>query len=123
MVAFSDSAAAELPISRTRKILCSGGALIALMLAAAAPTAGAGPSGGARQPDLRQAKLSQAGRSLAFTLTTAAPVPLARLDRLPEARGGGSPTSAWRCAAAVTAASAASASAGRAEPIAAPGSS
>jgi peptidoglycan/xylan/chitin deacetylase (PgdA/CDA1 family) len=91
MVAFSDSAAAEPPISRTRKILCSGAAaLIALLVAGATPIAGAS-SRDARQPDLRQAKLSQAGRSLIFTLATGAPVPLARLDRLPQARGGGSP--------------------------------
>jgi peptidoglycan/xylan/chitin deacetylase (PgdA/CDA1 family) len=91
MVAFSDSAAAEPPISRTRKILCSGAAaLIALLVAGATPIAGAS-SRDATQPDLRQAKLSQAGRSLIFTLATGAPVPLARLDRLPQARGGGSP--------------------------------
>ena len=92
------------PISRTRKILCSGAAaLIALLLAGAAPTAGAGApsagagapsagagttSRGAKQPDLLAAKLTQAGRRLTFTLTTAAPVPLGRLDRLPETRGG-----------------------------------
>jgi peptidoglycan-N-acetylglucosamine deacetylase len=90
MVAFPDSAAAEPPISRTRKILCScGAALATLLLAGSAPAAGASPpSGTVGQPDLLQAKLSQAGRSLTFTLGTAAPVALARLDRLPNPRGG-----------------------------------
>jgi peptidoglycan/xylan/chitin deacetylase (PgdA/CDA1 family) len=97
----SGSAAAEPSISRIRKILCSGGvALIVLLPAGAAPTAAAGttatagtgtPAGGARQPDLRQARLSQTGRSLRFTLATAAPVPLARLDRLPAAGADGPP--------------------------------
>jgi peptidoglycan/xylan/chitin deacetylase (PgdA/CDA1 family) len=95
MVAFSDSAAAESLIPRTRKIPCSGAvALIALLLAGAAPSAAADPpSSKAGQPDLRHAQLSQAGRNLTLTLTTAAPVPLARLDRLPSPRGG----SAYLC--------------------------
>jgi peptidoglycan/xylan/chitin deacetylase (PgdA/CDA1 family) len=43
---------------------------------------------GRSQTDLVRAKLSQAGRSLTFTLRTASPLPLATLDRLPSPRGG-----------------------------------
>jgi peptidoglycan-N-acetylglucosamine deacetylase len=47
-----------------------------------------GATGGA---DLQRASLSQAGQSLIFTVRTASPVRLARLDRLPPAGGAGSP--------------------------------
>jgi len=89
----SRSFAAEPQISRIRKILCSGAATLLVVLLTGAPTtAGAGhPAGEAGQSDLLSAKLLQAGQSLVFTLRTAAPVPLAALDRLPKARGGGSP--------------------------------
>jgi peptidoglycan/xylan/chitin deacetylase (PgdA/CDA1 family) len=42
-----------------------------------------------RSADLQRASLSQAGRDLIFTVATTAPVPLAKLDRLPR-RGDGS---------------------------------
>lgn len=41
--------------------------------------------------DLQRANLSQAGRDLILTVRTASPVRLAKLDRLPAARGAGSP--------------------------------
>ena len=87
----------DLAIHRSRKILCIA-ALVACVLTGAGDALGAGaltragagsesvaPDGG----DLRRATLSQAGRKLIFTVRTAAPVSLARLDRLPNIRGGG----------------------------------
>jgi peptidoglycan/xylan/chitin deacetylase (PgdA/CDA1 family) len=50
---------------------------------------GGGGNAGARR-DLRRADLSQAGRDLVLTLQTAAPVPLASLDRFPNLERPGS---------------------------------
>ncbi len=80
-----------------RKILCIA-ALAAILLDGAA-AAGAGdaaaaatgdaPPGGAHA-DLLWAGLFQAGRSLVFTVRTATPVPLRRLERLPSPGRAGS---------------------------------
>jgi peptidoglycan-N-acetylglucosamine deacetylase len=85
--------AAVLLTSRELKILCSGVvALLALMLLGAiAATAAGDPPGATGEGDLLGANLSQAGQSLIFALRTAAPVQLAKLDRLPDALGAGSP--------------------------------
>lgn len=94
METLTETAAAEHSIPRTLKILCSGAAtLLVAMPAAAAGTAAARSRPGRssqRSPDLVQAALSQAGRDLVFTVRTAAPLPLAKLDRLPNG-GTGSP--------------------------------
>jgi peptidoglycan/xylan/chitin deacetylase (PgdA/CDA1 family) len=77
------------PIPRTRKIPLSGAAaLLALALVGAAAAAGEPAT---EAGDLLRAELSQSGQSLIFALRTAAPVRLAKLDRLPDAGGAGSP--------------------------------
>ncbi len=82
-----ESVASDLPISRARKILCIS-LLVGIVLGATANGAAAvgasGTSSESRPPDLLRAQLSQAGRSLIFSLRTATPVPLGQLDRLPE---------------------------------------
>lgn len=70
-----------------RKILCTL-ALAALLAAGAVKGAGAGDPGARTMPrDLLRAALSQSGRKLILTVRTAAPVPLARLSRLPPGPG------------------------------------
>jgi len=90
MDAVIESVAREAAISRSRKILC-----IALLAAvspwiAAAPARAESTSDGNGPTNLRRAQLSQSGRSLIFALRTAAPVPLAQLDRLPNVLRPGS---------------------------------
>jgi peptidoglycan-N-acetylglucosamine deacetylase len=76
-------------IPTPRKTLCVAGLL------AAFPICGAGSAGADTTPegsghgDLQRAALSQAGRDLIVTLRTAAPAPLARLERLPSPAAGG----------------------------------
>jgi peptidoglycan/xylan/chitin deacetylase (PgdA/CDA1 family) len=89
MDAVIDSVAGKLAISHTRKILCIA-LLAGISLGMAATPAGAGGGGQIGAADLRRAQLSQAGRSLIFALRTGAPVPLARLDRLPDLLSPGS---------------------------------
>ncbi len=60
-------------------------------MGAVAATAAQDASKAASDGDLLRANLSQAGESLIFALRTAAPVQLAKLDRLPSAGGAGSP--------------------------------
>jgi peptidoglycan-N-acetylglucosamine deacetylase len=78
-------------IPRARKPHLSAAAtLLALALAGAlagAAVADAGGEGG----DLVRAELSQAGQALIFSLRTAVPVGLAKLDRLPQAGAHGAP--------------------------------
>jgi peptidoglycan/xylan/chitin deacetylase (PgdA/CDA1 family) len=66
-------------ISPSRKILC----VTALALAALLALPGAASAG---QQRLDGAKLSQAGRELILTVSTAAPVPLSQLEAQPDAR-------------------------------------
>ena len=68
-------------IPRSRKILC-----IALAALACAPGS-AGAGGPPRGPALLRAGLLQAGQDLVFTVRTAAAVPLAKLDLLPDGKG------------------------------------
>ena len=77
-------------IARTRKIAFSGIAGFACLLLAGAGAAAGDSPGSAAEGDLQRAGLSQAGQDLIFTVRTASPVQLAKLDRLP-AGGGGSP--------------------------------
>ncbi len=79
-------------MAQYRKILCIA-ALAATLLGSEAAAGGAA-AGGAAQADLLGAGLSQAGRSLVLTLDTAAPVPLAALERLPSPR---SPDARYLC--------------------------
>ncbi len=75
-------------IARSLKIMCT--ACLALMaLGGVAQSAGAGAPAGERAspPDLLRAGLSQSGQSLVFSVRTATTVPLAQLDRLPDAAG------------------------------------
>jgi len=79
-------------IHRSPKILCI--ACAALVALACAPgTAGAGglPRTTAKSSDLLRAGLSQSGQDLILTLWTAAPVALAKLDRLPDGKGDAGP--------------------------------
>ncbi len=85
-----ESVASKSPISRTRKILCISLLAGVSLWAATNPAGAVGTSGETGSGDLLRAQLSQAGRSLIFTIRTAAPVPLARLDRLPGTRRAGS---------------------------------
>jgi peptidoglycan-N-acetylglucosamine deacetylase len=62
-----------------------------LVGAVAASAAGDSSAATARGGDLQRAALSQSGRDLVFTVRTASPVRLAKLDRLPAANGSGSP--------------------------------
>ena len=71
------------PISSSRKILC----IAAVAMAALAPASVAPLSASATPPRPLRAELSQSGRSLIFSLRTSKPVALAKLDRLPRARG------------------------------------
>jgi peptidoglycan-N-acetylglucosamine deacetylase len=74
-------------MSGTVKILLSSlAALLALAATAAVAGANAPP-----QSDLLRADLSQTGQELVFSLRTAAPVGLAKLDRLPDAGAAGAP--------------------------------
>jgi peptidoglycan/xylan/chitin deacetylase (PgdA/CDA1 family) len=66
-------------ISPPRKILCA----IALAVAALLAVPGVAAAG---QQRLDDAKLSQAGRELILTVSTAAPVPLSQLEAQPDAR-------------------------------------
>jgi peptidoglycan-N-acetylglucosamine deacetylase len=59
----------------------------AVAASAARDSSAAAGAGG----DLQRAALSQSGRDLIFTVRTASPVQLAKLDRLPAASGSGSP--------------------------------
>jgi len=76
--------AREAAIGRTRKILCIALLAAVSLWIAAAPAGAGGAPVETGAPNLRHARLSQAGRSLIFVLRTSVPVPLARLDRLPE---------------------------------------
>jgi len=71
------------PISSSRKILC----IAAVTMAALTPASVAPLSASATPPRPLRAELSQAGRSLIFSLRTSKPVALAKLDRLPQAKG------------------------------------
>jgi len=84
MRVFPESIARSVSIPTTRKILHTLALSLAL-LGAVATSAGAGGGSGsaAGGRDLLRAKLSQTGRELVLSLRTAAPVPLARLDRRP----------------------------------------
>jgi peptidoglycan/xylan/chitin deacetylase (PgdA/CDA1 family) len=76
-------------IPRSRKILRI--ACIALAALACAPGAAAAGNSGAKAqaPSLLRAGLSQEGEDLIFTLRTASPAPLAKLDPLPNVGSGG----------------------------------
>ena len=75
-------------IARSPKILCIAClALAALGGTARSAGAGAPPVEKAPRPDLLRAGLSQSGQSLVFSVRTATTVPLAQLDRLPDAEG------------------------------------
>ncbi len=82
------------PIRRTRKILCISGLASAALAGAVATAIAGASSGGSAHADLLNAELSQAGRSLILTIRTASPVPLAKLDRLPDV---GQPDSPYLC--------------------------
>jgi peptidoglycan-N-acetylglucosamine deacetylase len=71
------------PISSSHKILC----IAAVAMAALTPASVAPPTASATPPQPLRAELSQAGRSLIFSLRTSKPVALAELDRLPQAKG------------------------------------
>lgn len=90
---FAKTAQLERVIRPIRKTLCIT-AFAAILLGGAAAgagnaAAGAAPSAGGA-PDLLWADLSQTGRSLVFTVRTATPVPLRRLERLPSPSRAGS---------------------------------
>jgi peptidoglycan/xylan/chitin deacetylase (PgdA/CDA1 family) len=87
MSALAEPASPDPVISPARKILCL--AAIAAIAAAGTAAAAADSPQGTVQPDLLRAGLSQAGRSLVFTLDTATSVPLAGLERLPSPRSPG----------------------------------
>jgi len=70
-------------ISSSRKILC----IAAVAMAALTPASVAPLSASAAPPRPLRAELSQAGRSLVFSLRTSKPVALAKLDRLPQTKG------------------------------------
>lgn len=90
MDAVIESVAREAAISRTRKILCIALLAAVSLWIAATPAGAGGASAETGRANLRRAQLSQVGRSLIFALRTGAPVPLARLDRLPDVRRPGS---------------------------------
>jgi peptidoglycan-N-acetylglucosamine deacetylase len=80
-------------ISRILKILSTGVAGLAslLLLGSGIASAAGDPPTVPPQGDLQHAALSQAGQDLVFTVRTAAPLNLAKLDRLPDAGGAGAP--------------------------------
>jgi peptidoglycan-N-acetylglucosamine deacetylase len=90
MDAVIESVAREAAISRTRKILCIALLTAVSLWIAATPAGAGGASGEAGPANLRRAQLTQTGRSLILALRTRAPVPLARLERLPDMRRAGS---------------------------------
>jgi peptidoglycan/xylan/chitin deacetylase (PgdA/CDA1 family) len=73
------------------RILSSGAAALLVLALAGAASAAAAAEPPAEAGDLLRAELSQSGQSLILALRTAAPVGLAKLDRLPGARGAASP--------------------------------
>jgi peptidoglycan-N-acetylglucosamine deacetylase len=87
-------------IAPSRKILCTLAlAVVALLVLAGAASAraadissaaGAAEAPGAAPQQLLRAALSQAGRELVFTVRTAAPVPLGKLEPRPDTRRAGS---------------------------------
>jgi peptidoglycan/xylan/chitin deacetylase (PgdA/CDA1 family) len=76
-------------IPRSLEILC----IACAALACAPGTAGASGAGAKKTqaPGLLRAGLSQSGQDLVFTVRTAAPVALAKLDRLPNGKGASGP--------------------------------
>jgi peptidoglycan/xylan/chitin deacetylase (PgdA/CDA1 family) len=89
MDAVVESVAGESQVSRTRKILCISLLAGVSVWAAADPAGAGGTSGEVGSTDLTRAELSQAGRSLIFTLRTLAPVPLSQLARTPSTQHPG----------------------------------
>ena len=69
------------PIATSRKILCAAVLAASLLLLA--------PTGASAGQSLEHAELSQAGRDLIFTVRTAKPVPLAKLEAQPDVRRAG----------------------------------
>ncbi|HWW68131.1 MAG TPA: polysaccharide deacetylase family protein [Solirubrobacterales bacterium] len=79
-------------IPRSLKTLCIACAALAA-LACVPGTVGASGAGAKKTqaPGLLRAGLSQSGQNLVFSVKTAAPVALAKLDRLPDGKGASGP--------------------------------